>query len=69
MPYANELNRLVLEMVKLRNRIDGMDYNDPTYDKLEEELHDIEDEFVDEYGEILEDALEDIYEKYCPQLD
>ena len=38
-------------------------YADSQYDIIEEELHDLEDDFNDEYGDRLETELEKIYKK------
>lgn len=38
-------------------------YADSQYDIIEEELHDLEDDFNEEYGERLETELEKIYKK------
>jgi hypothetical protein len=36
---------------------------------LEEELHDLEDGFIEKYGTYLEKALEEVHAKYCPDND
>ncbi len=46
-----------------------LDYNQKEYDEIEEELHDMEDDFMDEYGEFIEDVLQDIHDEYCPESD
>jgi hypothetical protein len=63
------LDKALTEIVKKREELGKIDYNNPKYDDLEEQLHDLEDAFQDEYGEYLEDALQDIHEKYCPDND
>ena len=46
-----------------------LDYNDPQYDDLEEQLHDLEDDLQDSYGEYLEDALQRVHDNVCPDND
>jgi len=46
-----------------------IDYNNPKYDELEEQLHDLEDNLQDNYGEYLETALQQVHDKYSPDTD
>lgn len=63
------LDKALLEIVKKREELGKIDYNNPTYDDLEEKLHDLEDAFQDSYGDYLEQALEHVHEEYCPDSD
>jgi hypothetical protein len=63
------LDKALTEIVKKREELAKVDYNNPKYDDLEEQLHDLEDAFQDEFGEYLEEALQDIHDKYCPDND
>tara|TARA_R110002096_G_scaffold27022_5_gene83063 strand:+ start:266 stop:688 length:423 start_codon:yes stop_codon:yes gene_type:complete len=49
------------KIVKLRIKLSEIIYADPNYDDIEEELHDLEDDLNEEYGDVLESKLEDIY--------
>lgn len=51
---------------KKRDELSKLNYNNPKYDDMEEQLHDMEDDFQDKYGDYVEDALQDIHEKLCP---
>ncbi|MBN7813136.1 hypothetical protein J0A68_19430 [Algoriphagus sp. H41] len=64
-----QLDQQLTEIVKKRNQLSTMDYSDASYDDLEEELHDLEDDFNDEYEEILEPQLEKIYSKLKSDTD
>lgn len=56
-----------LQAIELkRSELAKLNYNNPKYDDLEEELHDMEDDFQDKYGDYLEDALQNIHEELCP---
>ena len=48
-------------MGKKRNQLAQMDYNHEDYDDLEEEIHDLEDDFNEDYETVLEKELEKIY--------
>jgi hypothetical protein len=63
------LDKAIQEIVAKREELGKLDYNNPKYDDLEEELHDMEDDFQDEYGEYLEEALQDVHDKHCPEND
>jgi hypothetical protein len=63
------LDKAIQEIVAKREELGNLNYNDPQYDDIEEQLHDLEDDFQDEYGEYLEEALQDIHEKLCPDND
>jgi len=63
------LNEALLEIVRKRDELSKVNYNDPTYDSLEELLHDLEDDFQDEYGEYLETALQQVHDEFCPDND
>lgn len=51
---------------KKREELGKIDYNNPKYDDLEEQLHDMEDEFQDTYGDYVEEALQNIHDEVCP---
>jgi hypothetical protein len=63
------LDKAIQEIIKKRDDLAKLDYNDPKYDELEEELHDLEDDFQEQYGEYLEEALQDVHETLCPDND
>ncbi len=63
------LDKALQEIIKKREELGKIDYNNPKYDDLEEQLHDLEDEFQDEYGEYLEEVLQDVHDEICPDND
>jgi hypothetical protein len=63
------LDAALLTIIKKREDLAKIDYNNPKYDDLEEELHDLEDDFQDEYGDYLEEALQKVHDEYCPEND
>lgn len=64
-----KLDQALQEIVKRRIELAKIDYNNPKYDDLEEQLHDLEDSLQDKYGEFLESALQEVHDKYSPDTD
>ncbi len=64
-----DINKALVIIVELRMRLDALTYDSTDYDNLEEELHDLEDDFLEKYGDYLEDALIDVHDEYCPDTD
>lgn len=63
------LDKALQNILKTRQELSKIDYNNPKYDDLEEQLHDQEDDFQDKYGKYLEDVLQKVHDKYCPDSD
>jgi hypothetical protein len=63
------LDKALVEIVEKKNTLSQLNYNDKDYDKVEEELHDLEDDFVEAYGEYLEDVLAEVHDELCPDND
>jgi hypothetical protein len=64
-----ELDKALVALARKKNELSKLDYASETYDELEEELHDMEDDLVEEFGDFLEDALHDVHDEYCPDSD
>ncbi len=63
------LDKAIQEIALTRNELKKIDYNNPKYDDLEEKLHDMEDDFHVKFGDPLEEVLQDIHDKFCPDND
>ncbi|MBI1767397.1 MAG: hypothetical protein HY015_00520 [Bacteroidetes bacterium] len=63
------LDKAIQEIAVRRNELKKIDYNNPKYDDLEEELHDLEDALQVKYGEYLEEALQEVHDKLAPDTD
>ncbi len=63
------LDKALQEIAKRRMELQKIDYNNPKYDDLEEELHDLEDGFQVRYGDYLEKALQNVHDEYSPDTD
>jgi predicted nuclease with TOPRIM domain len=64
-----KLDQQLTEIVQQRNQLSQLEYSDENYDDLEEQLHDLEDEFNEEYEEVLSPELENIYSKIKSDTD
>jgi len=60
------LNQDMIKLINKRNELSELDYNDSTYDDVEEELHDLEDDFLEKYGDYLESAFQAVHDEFCP---
>ena len=63
------LDTALQEIVKRRMELAKIDYNNPKYDDLEEQLHDLEDALQDNHGDYLEGVLQEVHDKYAPDTD
>jgi hypothetical protein len=63
------LDQALQAIEKKREELALLDYNNLKYDELEEQLHDMEDDFQDEYGDYIENALQLIHDEVCPDND
>ncbi|KAA9327156.1 hypothetical protein F0P96_18135 [Hymenobacter busanensis] len=58
---TNALNAALVALLAKKHELHQLAYSDARYDDMEEELHDLEDDFNEEYGEYLEKALEKVH--------
>ena len=58
-----KIDQELTEIVQQRNQLSALEYSDENYDDLEEQVHDLEDDFNENYEEILAPELENIYAK------
>lgn len=63
------LDAALQDIAKRRVELSKIDYNNPKYDELEEQLHDLEDNLQEEYGDYLEGILQEVHDKHCPDND
>ena len=58
--------RIIAEKI---TALSGLSYSDKEYDHIEEELHSLEDEFMHNYGEFVEEAISKVHKQHCPDND
>jgi hypothetical protein len=66
---TENLNKSLVALIEKKLELNQLSYSDDRYDEIEEELHDLEDDFNEEFGPYLEDVLEDVHAKLCPDTD
>jgi hypothetical protein len=66
---VNEINESLVALIETRQQLMNLDYSDERYDEIEEALHDMEDDFNEKFGPYLEEVLEEVHEKVCPDTD
>lgn len=66
---AKEVDKALSKLAAKRQELNAIDYSNPRYDELEEELHDMEDDFQDKYGSFLEKVLQEVHNSHCPEND
>lgn len=64
-----ELDAELQEIEKTKVELSKLNYNDPKYDDLEEQLHDLEDNLQEKHGEYLEEVLQTVHDDICPDND
>ena len=63
------LDKAIQEIATKRNELNKLNYDNPVYDDLEEQLHDMEDSFQEKFGKDMEKVLQEVHDKYCPDND
>ncbi|KXX67322.1 hypothetical protein [Flammeovirga sp. SJP92] len=63
------IDKALIEIIEKRNQLNALSYEDESYDDIEDELHDLEDDFIDEHGETLEDIIGDVHEDFSVDTD
>ena len=58
---TEDLNLALVALIEKKAELHILTYDDARYDEVEEALHDLEDDFNDEYGDYLEEALDKVH--------
>ncbi len=66
---SKRLNDEVLELIELKNELNGLTYNAANYDELEDDVCDFEDTFNLKYEKHLHPVLKKIHESLCPDVE
>ena len=65
----NTIDEAMIAILEQRLKLSKLSYSDENYDDVEELLHDLEDDFNEKYGDQLEEILEKVHLKHCPESD
>jgi hypothetical protein len=60
---SKAIDKSLIEIIEKKAELNALTYDDKGYDKIEDELHDLEDEFIDKYGDDFSEILEDIHDE------
>lgn len=63
---VQQLNNAVCNLLDKKLELNNMAYDDDRYDELEEEIHNIEDDIMENYGQYLEEKLYEVHDEFCP---
>jgi hypothetical protein len=60
------IDKKIAEILEKRNALSNINYDDDRYDQVEEELHNLEDQLIEDFGEYFESVLENVHDEICP---
>jgi len=60
-----QLNKQLSQLALKRNELHALNYDNEEYDRVEEKLHLMEDDFQEKFGEYLEEALSYVHDEFC----
>lgn len=64
-----KLDASLIAIIEKKNQLHTLSYDHKDYDKVEEELHDMEDQFMESFGDYMEEVLDTVHQKHCPDND
>jgi len=64
-----KFNAALIDLAEKRIQLNQLDYADEKYDEAEDDLHNAEDAFLSEFGDEMENVLDDVHEKVCSGTD
>lgn len=64
-----KLDKDLKHLIDKKSELNELDYSNGRYDELEEEVHQLEDVFLENYGDYLEEAFHQVHDEYCPDND
>ena len=65
----NAVDKSLIAIVKKKNELQDLGYQDPRYDDIEEELHALEDQFMEAHGQEMESVIQEVHDVICPDTD
>jgi hypothetical protein len=57
------LNEKVLEIIRLNEQLEDINYNDPRYDELEDKVYDLQDEINGQAGKLFDEVMANVYKQ------
>ena len=65
----SQLDNALIALVEKKTELSRLPYDDVCYDEVEDELHQMEDDFLSRYGAYLEEAFHVVHDEFCPDND
>lgn len=66
---VQELNQDLRKLLDKKIELNGLKYNDPRYDEIEEEIHKMEDHILHYHGKYLDEAIYGVHDEYSPDTE
>lgn len=63
------LDQSLVEIIKKKNELKQIGYQDPLYDEIEEQLHQLEDALMEKHGKEMEKVIQEVHDRICPDTD
>ncbi len=61
-----KLNQAFVEIAEKKIELTRFDVQEPQYDAILAEIHEMEEEFLQTYGSYVEEVLFNVHDEYCP---
>ena len=65
----DKLNKAFIDIAEKKIELDRFDVQEPQYDAILTEIHEMEEQFLNDYGQFIEEALFTVHDEYCPDND
>ena len=62
-------NENFAKILEIRKELNSMEFNSTKYDELEEVLADLEDDFMEDFGDELDEVITKIHHTLCPEIE
>ncbi len=59
----NLVNKQILELIKLNEKLENISYSDPKYDELEDQVHEMQDTINAKHGKFFDKIIADVYKQ------
>ena len=63
------LDQSLVAIIRKKNELKRIGYQDPRYDDVEEDLHRLEDQLMEQHGKEMEKVIQEVHDKICPDTD
>ena len=64
-----KLNQAFVEIAEKKIELTGFEVQEPQYDAILAQIHELEEGFLETYGSFVEEVLFNVHDEYCPDND